>query len=239
MRTKLSKIFLVPLKVLEGSDEGRYVNITQKVYQASSRAAENGNSVSVMEDDTTEESSVHQLSEADVLRGGTAEYADAECACRHCLPVRGDTIIGTRGHTADAPTIVHRLECPYAQQALNDAKSGVIGDEIIGDPVKLRWSETESWDEEGNNSASQQESFLAEIVVMANDRKLLLADCSVIASKNSEILKTGSSSTAEHCTLEFLVRVSDLEELQTLMNKLGGVHSVMSVERRFGSELLE
>jgi len=239
VRTKLSKIFLVPMKVLEGSDEGRYVNNTQKVYQTSSRAAENGNSISVVEDDTTEESSVHQLSEADVLSGDTAEYADAECACRHCLPVRGDTIIGTRGHTADAPTIVHRLECPYAQQALNDAKSGVIGDEVIGDPVKLRWSETESWDAEGNNPASQQESFLAEILVMANDRKLLLADCSVVASKNSEILKTGSSSTAEHCTLEFLVSVSDLEELQTLMNKLGGVHSVMSVERRFGSELLE
>jgi len=74
---------------------------------------------------------------------------------------------------------------------------------------------------------------------MANDRKLLLAHCSVIASKNSEILKTGSSSSFEHCTLEFLVKVSDLQELQSLMDKLMKVHSVMSVERRFGSELLE
>jgi len=109
--------------------------------------------------------------------------------------------------------------------------------------VKLLWSEEETWDddegEEREGGVGNLESFLVEIVIMANDRKLLLADCSVIASKNSEILKTGSSSTTEHCTLEFLVRVSDLQELQFLMNELGKVHSVMSVERRFGSELLE
>ena len=171
----------------------------------------------------------------DLPDSGTVEYADSECACRHCLPVPGDTIIGTKGHTTDAPTIVHRLQCPYAQQALNGARSGANGDDVIGDPVKLVWPE-ESWDEEGKYNP---ETFLAEVVVMANDRKLLLADCSIIASKYSEILKTGSSSNAEHCTLEFLTRVSDLEELQTLMNQLSGVHSVMSVERRFGSELLE
>ena len=180
---------------------------------------ESSNSVSSpdkTEDDTP-------ISDVDLPDGATVEYADGECACRHCLPIRGDSIVGTKVHTADAPTIVHRLQCPYAQQALNDSKSGVAGDEVIGDPVKLVWSEAESWEEENS------EYFLTEIVVMANDRKLLLADCSVVASKNSEILKTGSSSTAEHCSLEFLVRVSDLQELQTLMNKLSEVHSVMSV----------
>eukprot|EP00571_Detonula_confervacea_P017362 CAMPEP_0172300288 /NCGR_PEP_ID=MMETSP1058-20130122/2405_1 /TAXON_ID=83371 /ORGANISM="Detonula confervacea, Strain CCMP 353" /LENGTH=972 /DNA_ID=CAMNT_0013010023 /DNA_START=148 /DNA_END=3066 /DNA_ORIENTATION=+ len=224
LRTKLSKIFLVPLKMLEASDESRFAKITQKVYDSQIES----NSVS-LQDETDEDT---QLSNVDLPDGGTVEYADAECACRHCLPINGDTIVGTKGHTIDAPTIVHRLECPYAQQALNDAKAGVNGDEVIGDPVKLVWSDAAL--EEGNS-----ETFLTEIVIMANDRKLLLADCSVVASKNSEILKTGSSSNAEHCTLEFLVRVSDLQELQILMNKLNEVHSVMSVERRFGSELLE
>ena len=70
------------------------------------------------------------------------------------------------------------------------------------------------------------------MVIIANDRKLLLADCSIIASTNSEILKTGSSSTSEHCVLEFLVRVRDLEHLQILMDKLLEVKSVMTVERR-------
>lgn len=212
LRTKVSKIFLVPLKVLEASD--KVVNDTKNVFMPK-----------------PEESP--QLSHADMPDEGTVEYADSECACRHCLPIRGDAIIGTKGRLADAPTILHRLECPYAQQAINDAKSGGNGDDVIGDPVKLVWPEADSWDE------WNKETFLVEIVIMANDRKLLLADCSVIASKNSEILKTGSSSSLEHCTLEFLVKVSDLQELQSLMDKLMKVHSVMSVERRFGSELLE
>ncbi len=71
------------------------------------------------------------------------------------------------------------------------------------------WPEDVSWEE------WNRESFLVEIVVMANDRKLLLADCSVIALKNSEILKTGSSSSLE---------------LQNLMEKLIEVQSVMSVK---------
>jgi len=246
VRTKLSKIFMVPLKVLEASAEkSRFTNIARERY-ASQKVVDNGqinNNNFVMDEAKTVED---QLSEIELLEEEfpAVEYADAECVCTHCLPVRGDTIIGTKSSkSVDSPTIVHRLECPYAQQAINDARSGVNGDEVVGRPVKLLWSEEETWDddegEEREGGVGNLESFLVEIVIMANDRKLLLADCSVIASKNSEILKTGSSSTTEHCTLEFLVRVSDLQELQFLMNELGKVHSVMSVERRFGSELLE
>ena len=220
LRTKISKIFLVPLSVLETSDEGRYSKITQEIY-ADQVDNINGASLVEKQDGTEFFGDVVDLPEGDAV-----EYADAECACRHCLPVRGDTIIGTKGHVADAPTIVHRLQCPYAQQAINDDKSGAVGDEVVGDPVNLVWSDEEAW-EEGNSQA-----FLTEIVIMANDRKLLLADCSVVASKNSEILNTASSSSTEHCTLEFLVKVSDLDELQALMDKLRDVHSVMAVERR-------
>jgi (p)ppGpp synthase/HD superfamily hydrolase len=213
LRTKVSKIFLVPLKVLESSD--KILNNTT-----------NGGSQIGLPYNP-------HLSTNDVPEGEAVEYADSEHACRHCLPIRGDAIVGTRGRKVDSPTIVHRAECPYAQQAIIDAKSAVLGDGVIGDPVKIIWPEDDAWEE------WNKESFLVEIVVMANDRKLLLADCSVIASKNSEILKTGSSTTLEHCTLEFLVKLSDLDELQNLMDKLMQVESVMSVERRFGSELLE
>lgn len=213
LRTKVSKIFLVPLKVLESSD--KILNNTT-----------NGGSQIGLPYNP-------HLSTNDVPEGEAVEYADSEHACRHCLPIRGDAIVGTRGRKVDSPTIVHRAECPYAQQAIIDAKSAVLGDGVIGDPVKIIWPEDDAWEE------WNKESFLVEIVVMANDRKLLLADCSVIASKNSEILKTGSSTTLEHCTLEFLVKLSDLDELQNLMDKLMQVKSVMSVERRFGSELLE
>jgi hypothetical protein len=146
------------------------------------------------------------------------------------------------------------MECPCAQEVLNKAKSKPISNDATDDsatertarsklsfknairpdadeyPVQLMWPAFDDAWEDGNS-----ETFLTEVVVVANDRKLLLADCSVIASTNSEILKTGSSSTSEHCVLEFLVRVRDLDELQILMDKLLEVDSVMSVERRVRS----
>ena len=219
LRTKVSKIFLVPLKVLEACDESRFDNITRSVYEAQM------DDVAILEeigDDDEEDLS-------GLLNGGAHELADVDSICEHCLPVRGDTVVGTRPSGYDGAATVHRYECPLAQRAVNSAKpdvlEGVNGSTLM--PVQLVWSDEEVWEEDSN-----LESYLAEIKIMANDRKLLLADCSVIASKNSEILKTGSSSSSEHCILEFLVRVSDLDELQLLMNKLREVPSVMSVERR-------
>lgn len=93
--------------------------------------------------------------------------------------------------------------------------------------VKLEWSDLDE-----NNM------FLSEVVVVAEDRKLLLADCSQVVSEAVEIVKTGSVTTNEHATLVFLVKVTGLDCLQDLMDNLGKIRSVMSVERRFGSELM-
>lgn len=79
--------------------------------------------------------------------------------------------------------------------------------------------------------------FLAEVTIIASDRKLLLADCSEVVSSMSEIVKTGSLSTREHAILEFLVKVESLDHLQRVMNSLMGIPDVMSVERKFGSSL--
>ena len=94
--------------------------------------------------------------------------------------------------------------------------------------IKLEWSDLDD-----NNNL-----FLSEVVVVAEDRKLLLADCSQVVSEAVEIVKTGSITTNEHATLVFLVKVTGLDGLQDLMDNLGKIRSVMSVERRFGSELL-
>jgi len=98
------------------------------------------------------------------------------------------------------------------------------------EPVRLRWSDPGSPGEEGI-------VYNAEIVVVASDRKLLLADCSEVVSDLSTIIKSGSITTEEHAILEFLVQVQNLEQLQTVMDKLREVPYVMSVERRFGSKL--
>jgi (p)ppGpp synthase/HD superfamily hydrolase len=96
-------------------------------------------------------------------------------------------------------------------------------------PVRLEWCDYDC----------ESADFLTEVVVVAEDRKLLLSDCSAVVSETVEILKTGSATTNEHATLVFLVKVSCLEDIQILLDKLSRIRSVMSVERRFGSALLQ
>jgi (p)ppGpp synthase/HD superfamily hydrolase len=96
---------------------------------------------------------------------------------------------------------------------------------VLEVPVKLQWPDFSSPEE-------QDGTFQCEVVVHAQDRKLLLADCSEIVSELSEITKTGSQTTKEHATLVFLVNVQSLSHLQKLMDSLGQVRAVMSAERR-------
>lgn len=184
------------------------------------------------------------------------EYADPEHICETCLPIWGDEIVGTRREnaSADSTPCVHRLGCPIAQRALNKAQAdnkrlssdpfnyelgqkvdsvtlrrkinSRFQDPLAAEvPVKLEWAEFPSPDE-------PQHCFPCEVVVHAEDRKLLLADCSEIVSELSEILKTGSQTTNEHATLVFLIKIRCLDDLQKVMDSLGEIRSVMSVERR-------
>lgn len=183
------------------------------------------------------------------------ECADPEHLCNDCLPVLGDEIIGTKPADGDnVITTVHRVGCPHAQHAINYVSAarvkpptivmeqissvslrmmkktgrGATAPRSTEIPVKLQWSEFKSFYDDTTVT------YLAEVVVIAEDRKLLLADCSEIVSEMSTIVKTGSATTHEHATLVFLVQVSSLENLQKLMDELGQVRSVMSVERRVG-----
>jgi hypothetical protein len=186
----------------------------------------------------------------------TTEYADPEHLCTTCLPVYGDEIVGTRpeGMSHDSTPKVHRLGCPHAQRAINralaenrrpaaDIFNYEFGQRIDSEtlrrsvcsryqeptvpevPVKLEWSDFVG-------AVGYDHYFPCEIVVHAEDRKLLLADCSEIVSELSEIVKTGSQTTNEHAILAFLIKVRSLDDLQKVMNSLRRIRSVMAVERR-------
>ena len=64
--------------LLEASDKAPIANNTQNVFP--SQRVESP-----------------QLSNPDLTDGGTFEYVDSKCDCRHCLPVRSDAIIGMNG----------------------------------------------------------------------------------------------------------------------------------------------
>jgi (p)ppGpp synthase/HD superfamily hydrolase len=220
-------------------------------------------------------SSLNSKLQQQVLSNVPTEYADPEQLCQHCLPIQGDQIVGTWLPSKDSTTTVHRVGCPRAQRAINQASANQRS--APGSTMKRTSSPTQPsipfidseslrelwnrriWKRHASSTASKYSSastnhvpiplawsdlddrttlFLTEVVVHAADRKLLLADCSEVASESSEIVKTGSLSNEEHATLIFLVKVGGLEQLQGLMDRLGQIRSVMSVERRFGSELL-
>jgi GTP pyrophosphokinase len=178
------------------------------------------------------------------------EYADYEHLCEKCLPILGDEVIGTRPWNRQvAVTTVHRVGCPHAQSAVNQARASMVAPNkgvrrvdswtlrtrtngravpLYERPVPLQWPDLSL--EEKNKI-----TFLTEVFVVAQDRKQLLADCSEIVSEHSEIVKSGSVTTDEHATLLFLIRVSSLSHLQDVMDRLGEVPSVMSVERGVSS----
>jgi hypothetical protein len=90
--------------------------------------------------------------------------------------------------------------------------------------MKLQWADVAD--------PSEKDVFLAEILLFCEDRKKLLADCSEVVSELSSIFLTGSSSSEEHATLVFLIRVTSVDHLQHVMDSLVEIPSVMSVERR-------
>lgn len=256
-----SKLFLVPHRHLVNAEKDRQSlipnGVLDAVYESRKRAKEAAAAaasdhkpqlVQAHNGDTSWPKAENPLEQLDTnFIDGTIEYADPEHACEYCLPIYGDEIIGTRPEGgADITPKVHRVGCPYAQRVINRTKQqaggnnyglgqrvdsvslrrglnnwmGQAEDEI---PVKLEWAE-----------ATEEDPwwFLCEIVVHCEDRKLLLADCSEVVSELSVIIKTGSQTTDEHATLVFLVNVQGLEDLQTVMDSLRQIRSVMSVERR-------
>jgi (p)ppGpp synthase/HD superfamily hydrolase len=265
----VGRLFDVPANVLEQAEKSKHrgLRVPESVVEAikkSQRNAKYAAQAFQVNGEQTPRTTFNQVEPPQwpvapqlTLKGQT-EYADPEHVCRHCLPVFGDEIVGTRpssndgqSSSRDAITIVHRIGCPVAQRAINLASasatlskhsvdsvslrrmankrsglsfsSALLSDDV---PVKLQWSDNDNDGEEGDCA------FMTEVVVVAEDRKMLLADCSEVVSEMSEIVRTGSSSSQEHATLVFLVQVYGLHQLQRLMDRLTAIRSVMSVERR-------
>ena len=182
------------------------------------------------------------------------EEVDFDHLCHECLPMIGDEIIGTRplsisNDMQNLPTTTHRSACRHAMKAIsmnqniiNNTSGEKFGDSKSDDKDRI-WS-TMRFSNKKNSQIPDQaavevrwpdasdQTFLAEIVVISNDRKLLLADCGEVVSEIADIVKTASMTIDKIATFEFLVKVKCTNHLQKLMDALSEVESVMSVERR-------
>lgn len=128
---------------------------------------------------------------------------------RCCNPVPGDDIIGyvTRGRGVS----IHRTDCANMVNYLDD-QARVI-------PV--------SWDR------VDAQSFPAEIVVRGSDRPGLLSDiAAVVADAKRNILSAKARTRPnELATVDLVVEIKSLNDLDTLGRKLSQIKDVVSVDR--------
>lgn len=238
----ISKLFLVPQSLLVDEEKNRKSSLLpSSVSAAVNDSIEDAKHAALAAaDDNNEDGNeivnglsangIKSLRVAAPISNGSPkksfEYPENETLCKECLPILGDDIVGTRPvDRLDGPPKVHRIDCDHARRALQDTYapntpsiSGTSNSAYQAFPIS--WSEI------------LPSEYLAEVVVTCQDRKLLLADCSEIVSEHSSICKTGSVTTNDRATLRFLIKVNSLQHLQQVMERLGQVRSVISVERR-------
>jgi GTP pyrophosphokinase len=136
---------------------------------------------------------------------------------RCCAPVPGDEIVGfvTRGRGVS----IHRTDCinivnlsPFERQRLIDAE----------------WEQEES-DETG-------EKYLAEIAIYAHNRNGLLADVSkALTEKNIDIRSVNTRTSKQGiATMVIGFEIGGRDELQSIIDKLGNIDSIIDIERTRG-----
>ncbi len=128
---------------------------------------------------------------------------------RCCNPVPGDPIIGyiTRGRGVS----VHRLDCPNAVSFLNDRER----------LIEVVWAET------------QGGTYPVDVQIQALDRAGLLADvANLVAETRTNMLSAFARGTKDKmATIDLVLEIKNLEQLQYLCQKLSRIKDVMTVER--------
>ncbi|MDK2882336.1 MAG: diphosphokinase / guanosine-3,5-bis(diphosphate) 3-diphosphatase [Bacillota bacterium] len=125
-----------------------------------------------------------------------------------CNPVPGDPIIGyvTRGRGVS----IHRVSCPNVA--------------FLNDPERLI---EVSWDQD------RSASFEADVELEAMDRPGLLGDVmNVLGDMRTRISAVNARTTKNKIAIINLrLEIKDLDDLKSIMNRLGNIRDVFSVER--------
>ena len=165
--------------------------------------------------DNSERVNAHMKSRSGIVVKGIHDLAVRFSKC--CAPIPGDEIIGfvTRGRGIS----IHRTDCVNMLSLPETERSRII---------EAEW--------EMPDDAPNDEKYIAEIQIIANNRTGLLVDITKafserdidIISLNTRVSKSGIAS--------FLMsfQVQNVAELQRMMDKLMGIESVIEVGRSTG-----
>jgi len=130
---------------------------------------------------------------------------------RCCQPLPGDVVVGyiTRGRGVS----IHRADCAsFARLRARDASRA----------IEVEWG------------GAKSQSYEVDVLVRGYDRKWLHKDVTnVIAAANVHLIAVDSrvDSATGLATMNFAVRVTDFEQLSTLLGRLSGVPNVTEARR--------
>lgn len=199
-----------------GLKEGQIINKMLELYEKDHKKELTDEEVLAAVTENDQQKNIpHMRSKSGIVVKGMHDLAVRFSKC--CLPVPGDEIVGfvTRGRGVS----IHRTDC-----------INIIN---LPEMERVRLIDAE-W--EDNAKDAVDEKYIAEIKIYAMNRNGLLADITkILTEKNISIRSLNTRVNKQgYATLAIAFEINSREQLNTLVDKLRSIESVMDIERTTG-----
>ncbi len=197
-----------------GLKEGQVFNKLVEAYDKENKKNLTDEQILEAAAESTDKQHSHIKSKSSIVVRGMHDVAVRFSKC--CNPIPGDEIVGyvTRGRGVT----IHRTDCVNVMNMSEMDRSRLL---------EAEWQQPET---------KQDEHYMAEINVYANNRTGLLVDISKIFTERKIDIRNINCRTnkQEKATISVSFNVSCKEELNALIEKIRQLESVMDVERTTG-----
>ncbi|MGN0155855.1 MAG: RelA/SpoT family protein, partial [Lachnospiraceae bacterium] len=199
-----------------GLKEGQIANKMVEFYERDhKKVVSDAEIIAAVEENSQAKAMQPKKSKNGIIVKGIDDVAVRFSKC--CNPVPGDEIVGfvTRGRGVS----IHRTDCINILNLPEFDRARLIDAD---------WQHTS---ENGNN-----EKYMAEICIYANNRNGLLADISkALTEKNIDILSVNTRTSKQGiATMAVAFETSGKEELNRVIEKIRNIESVIDIERTSG-----
>ncbi len=197
-----------------GLKEGQILNKMKELYDKEHETVMTNEEVIASVASNQASAKMHSKSNSGIVVKGVDDVAVRFSKC--CSPVPGDEILGfvTRGRGIT----IHRSDC------INVINMSDFDRERL---IEAEW--------QGGNY-DKQEKYLAEITIFANDRNGLLVDVTKVFTERGHNIQSLNTRTNKQgvATMEIGFEINGTVALQSLMEKLKNIESVIDITRTTG-----
>ena len=199
-----------------GLKEGQIINKMVELYEKDhKRELTNEEVLAAVAENDQQKKTTQMKSKSGIVVKGIHDLAVRFSKC--CAPVPGDEIVGfvTRGRGVS----IHRTDC-----------INIIN---LPEMERVRLIDAE-W--EGSPDATTGEKYIAEIRIYVTNRNGLLVDITkAMTERNINILSLNTRVNKQgYGTISMSFEISNREELNSMIDKIRGIESVIDIERTTG-----